>query len=246
MILPIVVTESIVSGLAGVVIHWTGRYRELIWAGNALGLLGTGLYVSLGTFTSVGRIVIYQIIAGLGTGLLFFPPLLALQNHVSQEDTAAATAMFSLVRTLASSISIVVGGVVFQNSMALQQPALVAAGLSANLTADLAGVNAAANVFLIASIPDPMQQLVVKDAFADSLRNIWILYTCIGATGLIASFFITQRSLNKEHTETKTGLRNKIASADHQQSQQSLQHQYQLQTIPNVAHLTSPLTPHTD
>jgi MFS family permease len=202
-----VVTESLVSVVAGVVIHRTGRYKEIIWLGNALGLLGTGLYITLGTFTSVAKIVIYQIIAGLGTGLLFFPPLLALQNHVSQEDTSAATATFGLIRNLATSISIVVGGVVFQNSMTLQQPTLMAAGLPANLTADLAGVNAAANVFLIGTIQDPMQQLVVKNAFSESLRNIWILYTCVGALGLIASFFITQRSLNNEHTETKTGIR---------------------------------------
>ena len=47
---------------------------------------------------------------------------------------------------------------------------------------------------------------VVEDAFAWGLRNMWILYACVGACGTIATLFIKRSVLSVEHTETKTGL----------------------------------------
>jgi hypothetical protein len=126
---------------------------------------------------------------------------------ISQEDTAAATATFGFIRNLATSMSIVIGGVVFQNSMSLREAELLAAQLPQDLAMALAGPSATANVITIRDIKDPLQQLVVKEAFAESLRNMWILYTCMAACGLLASVFITKQVLSQEHTETETGIK---------------------------------------
>jgi hypothetical protein len=148
-------------------------------------------------------------VAGAGCGLLFFPPLLALQSNVPQEETAAATATFGFIRNLAMAMSVVLGGVVFQNSMDMRQSTLLAAGLSGSMVEELTGSEAAANVMVIQSIEDALQRSVIKDAYAWSLRNVWILYTSLGACGLIASVFITRQHLSTEHVETKTGLKEK-------------------------------------
>jgi hypothetical protein len=42
--------------------------------------------------------------------------------------------------------------------------------------------------------------------FAESLREMWILYTCDAATGLVVSGFISKQTLNAEHVDTKTGI----------------------------------------
>lgn len=202
-------TESIVSLSAGLLIHRTGRYLEIIRVGMAGTCLGTGLYINFDTESSLTKIILFQIAAGLGTGTLFFPPLLALQANVSQADTASATATYGFIRNLATAASIVVGGVVFQNSMTLRRPVLLAAGLSANETDRLAGTAAVANVLRIKDIPDPLHRKAVRDAFSWSLRNMWILYTGLAFVGVVASLFIRKRHLSKEHTETKTGLREK-------------------------------------
>jgi hypothetical protein len=177
--------------------------------------LGTGLYIDLDATSSLGKIIGFQIVAGIGSGLLFSPPLIAVQSHVSQAQTAAATATVGFVRNLATASSIVIGGVLFQNSMTLRKPFLREAGLSPALTEQFAGPDAAANVLLLqtsssslSSSPqlDPLQKQAVKDAFAWSLRNMWIVYTCVAAVGLVASLFISRRSLSKEHHETRTGI----------------------------------------
>jgi len=168
--------------------------------------IGNGLYIHLNTKSSIAEIVSFETVAGIGAGLLFEPPLIALQALVSQEDTATATATLGFIRSIAASFSVVIGGVVFQNGMQSRAQSLRAAGLSADVTEKLSGGDAAANVFLIKTVSDLHQKLVIKEAFAWSMRNMWILYTCVSACGIVAGAFIAKRALSKDHVETKTGI----------------------------------------
>ena len=181
-----------------------GLYLPLIWGGVTCMTLGISLFISLDSIFSLARVVIFQIIAGLGIGPIFQMPLIALQARVPQTDVATATATFGFIRNLATSISIVLGGVVFQNGMQGQSQQLEAA--LGRATADkLTGGEAAANVFVLKELHGEGLR-VAKMAFAKSLRDMWIMYACMSALGLIASAFIGKRVRSREHIETKTGL----------------------------------------
>ncbi|KAH6880635.1 MFS multidrug transporter-like protein [Thelonectria olida] len=206
LILPLIVTQAVVEILAGVVIHRTGRYRESIWAGVTLMTIGTGLYIHFGTETPVSVLVGLQIFGALGPALLFQGPTVAIQNTVSQVDTAAATASLGFIRSVAMSLSVVLGGVVFQNSMDARQSSLAAAGLDESVCEALSGSQAAANVGIASSIQDASQRQVVLEAFAWSMKNMFIMYTCLAAVAMIASAFVKHRDLNTEHIETRTGV----------------------------------------
>ncbi|KAE8380386.1 major facilitator superfamily domain-containing protein [Aspergillus bertholletiae] len=206
LIIPMMVTEAAVDILTGILISRTGRYREITWAGLALMTLGTGLYINLDIDTPVARIVGFEIIGGIGTALLFQTPVIAIQNTVRQADTASATATMSFIRNLATSLSIVLGGVIFQNGMNARHSSLVIAGLNGSILEALSGDQAAANIEIVKSIQDTAQRRVVKSAYAWSLRNIFTLYTSVAAVGLVAGAFIKQRHMGTEHTETKTGI----------------------------------------
>lgn len=195
--------------MVGFLIHRTGRYLEFMWIGTILMTLGFGLFIHLGATSSLVEIVVSQIVAGIGSGMLFEPPLIAIQAHVSQDDTATATATYGFTMNMAMSISIVVGGVIFQNSMHNRGSTLSAAGLSSEIVHKFAGDDAAANVRIISTVADAAQELVIKEAFAWSLRNMWILYTCVSFLGIIASIFLEKKELSKEHIETRTGLGSK-------------------------------------
>jgi hypothetical protein len=206
LIVPMMATEAAMDISVGILIHHTGRYREIIWAGASIMTLGTGLYITFRVDTSIAQIIGFEIIYGIGTALLFQAPMIAMQNTVSQADTASATATLGFIRNLATALSIVLGGVVFQNSMESRQPSLTAAGLSKSVLEALSGDQAAANVGIVKSIPDVAQRQIVKGAFALSIRNMFIMYTCFAAVAMVASAFIKQRQLSTEHTETKTGI----------------------------------------
>ena len=207
LLVPLLFTTAACGVVTGVVIHRYGRYRELNWIGTVLLTAGFGAFISLTPSTSIASIVGFQLIAGAGSGLLFEPPLVALQAFSAQDDVATATSTFSFVRALALAVSIILGGVVFQNSMDARTPLLRAAGLPTDLVEALSGRNAAANVMLTHTIQDAGQREVVKEAFSWSMRNMWIMYTVLGALGVVSSAFVKGKKLSTEHTETVTGLK---------------------------------------
>ena len=94
-------------------------------------------------------------IAGLGQGILFEAPLIAIQSQVKQDDVATATATMAFVRNIAVSISVIVCGTIFQNSMTSQNGYLRAAGLPEDLLMQLDGENALANVALPRTLDNP-------------------------------------------------------------------------------------------
>ncbi|OOF90580.1 hypothetical protein ASPCADRAFT_519135 [Aspergillus carbonarius ITEM 5010] len=208
MVLPMMGAASVCDVVVGVVVHRTGRYREVIWGGAGLLALGTGLYVLLGVDSSMGMVVGFQVVGGVGLSLLLSTPMLAIQNTVGQGEVAVATATLGFVRSVATSLSIVLGGVVFQDSMVVRQGGLVEAGLDGELVRAFGGYDAAANVELIGTIGDEMQRRAVREAYAWSIRNMFILYTAAAAVGVLACPFVKQWFMSKEHTETKTGIEN--------------------------------------
>ncbi|KAE8148644.1 major facilitator superfamily domain-containing protein [Aspergillus avenaceus] len=211
LILPMMITASLCDVSVGVMVHKTGRYREVMWAGTMFLTLGTGLYITFGVDTSLGHIIGFQILGGIGFSLLIMTPMLAIQNNVAQADVAVATGTLTFMRNVATSLSIVFGGVVFQNSMASQHPSLVSAGLDQSYLSAFSGQDAAANVELVASVEDPLQRQAVLNAYSASIRNMFILYTAVAAVGVLASPFIKQRHMSTEHKETKTGIDNMTA-----------------------------------
>jgi low affinity Fe/Cu permease len=208
LLLPLTIAAAVTDVAVGNIISRTGRYREIIWTGVVLITLGNGLYIKLWTDTPLAEVIGIQIIGGAGVALLFQAPMLAIHSTVKQADVASATASLGFLNNLATSLSVVLGGVVFQNSMTAQHPALVAAKLDEHVLNALAGDKAAANVNIVQTLVDASQRRAVQDVFAGSVRNIFTMYTGIAAVTLLASIFIKQKQMSTEHTETRTGIAN--------------------------------------
>ncbi|OSS49741.1 hypothetical protein B5807_05918 [Epicoccum nigrum] len=203
-LLPTAIALSIFSIFTGIFIRKTGQYRPLIWSGMFMMTLGTGLFIDLGAHSSWAKIIIYQVIAGIGVGPNFQAPLIAMQSLVPKRDIATATATFGFTRNLGSAISVVVGSVIFQQEMKAQQGSLRAT-LGDHTASSFSGGQAGANVGLINSLP-VAQKAIARAAFANALSKMWILYACFGAVGLLISLLIGVNVLDKQHIETKTGL----------------------------------------
>ncbi|KAK8007240.1 hypothetical protein PG989_001230 [Apiospora arundinis] len=207
LIIPITLTQAVVAMCAGFVVHKTGRYLELIWIGVGLLTLGNGLYIQLDVDSSLGSTIAFQLVAAIGTGLLFQPPLIALQALVPPQKTASATATLGLVRNLSTSIAIMVGDVVFANGLISRRSGLINQGVPMDMADRFSGSSAASDVTLVSTIQDSHIQLVVKEAYAGSLQAVWILCTCVAACAVIASTVVSKQVLSKVHVEHRPGLR---------------------------------------
>lgn len=207
LLVPLIVATALTGVLTGVIIHKTGRFRELIWTGTSVLCLANGLFIMLDEKTSLAKIIGLTIIFGCGSGMLFEPPLIAIQSRAKQQNVATATSTFSFCRSIALSMSVIVGGVVFQNSMNGQAEQLAQAGLPADIVSRLSGKEAAANVGLARTLQDPGQKALVEMAFASAMRNMWYAYVALAALGVVAGVFVGKAKLSREHVETVTGIR---------------------------------------
>ena len=201
---PFVLSLSLMAAGTGVFIRKTGQYLPPIWFGLTFMTIGFGLYIDFPAYASWPRIIIFQIIAGLGTGPLFQAPLIALQSLVQPRDIATATATFGFVRNIATSMSIVMGGVIFQNQME-KKVSMLRGSLGDELASELGGGSAGANTAIVRILP-PMQKAVATEAYTSSLQTMWIFYVCIAALGLAVSLAIGRQTLSKTHEVQKQGL----------------------------------------
>lgn len=255
-LMPFALALSFVSAAVGVFIKKTGKYLPPIWYVGSAGAhpffayismfeiltftpthsclrfglvvmtLGFGLFIDLERKPNWAKIIIYQIVAGIGVGPNFQAPLIALQSNIGPKDIAAATATFGFVRNLSTAISVVIGSVVFQNQMQKKTPSLVNS-LGPELAAKLSGGSAGANVGIVEQLP-PAQRIIAQAAFYESLRTMWIMYVAFAAFGILVSFFIGANILSKDHQVTKTGiaeeeLKRKELQQEKKRSKQQLQ-----------------------
>ncbi|CAJ2499934.1 Uu.00g027870.m01.CDS01 [Anthostomella pinea] len=204
-LLPFALSLSFVSAGTGIWMKKTGKYLPAIILGMFFLTLGFGLFIALGAEVSWAKLIVFQIIAGIGVGPNFQSPLIALQSSVEPHEIASATGTFQFIRQLATSISVVIGGVVFQNGMNRQYPHLLAE-LGPELANQLSGGNAGGSVELVASLQGH-EGTVARTAYWNSLRDLWIMYTAFAAAGLLISPLVGQRKLSNQHTEHKTGLK---------------------------------------
>ena len=129
--------------------------------------------------------------------------MISLQNGVSSQDLATATALLGFTRNLATSIGIVVGGVIFQNGIQNHATEL-RDSLGAMADAFLGGA-ATSSTKILDGLPDA-QKAVARMVYFESLKNVWIFSVAVSAVGLLVTVGIRKSKLSKEHEVVKTGL----------------------------------------
>ncbi|KAK4502033.1 hypothetical protein PRZ48_007844 [Zasmidium cellare] len=211
-LLPTALSMGFSSVATGAFVGITGKFLLPIWFGFFFMTFGFGLYINIDAASNWAKLVLYQIVASVGVGPLFQAPTVALQAHIHPRDIGTGTATLSFVRSLATSIGVVIGNVVYANQFKQNLQGL-SLSLSPQQTESLFSGEASDSTGLINSLPQ-LAKDEVRAAFADSLQPMWIMYCCFAAAGLLVSFFIKPKKLTSEHEETKTGLEAETANAE--------------------------------
>lgn len=96
--LPISLGSSVTAIVVGFIIMKTKRYRPVIWAGWVILTIGYGLMILLSPSTPAWEAEVILLVAGIGIGTLFQPPLTALQAAMEIKYLATSTATFMFIR----------------------------------------------------------------------------------------------------------------------------------------------------
>lgn len=211
--MPIVVVQALVGVGVGGIIYRYGWIRPIVWAGMALTTVGFGLFITLGPTTSLPSLVAIEVIAAMGIGAVFQAPLIAYQAAVDTADMAIATALFGFVRSLSTSVSVVIGGVVFQNTIQVYSDKLSAVLGNASLAGDFSAANATSSVLVVHTL-DSLQQDAVKEMYVAGLREMWKMYAGIAGCGLVAALLMKKHTLAEPESEERSIATNTDAEVD--------------------------------
>jgi EmrB/QacA subfamily drug resistance transporter len=211
-ILPTALALSLSCVGTGIFLRKVGNYLPPTWFGLAMMTLGYGLFVNLNADSNWTKLIIYQVIAAIGCGPLFQTLTIVLQTNIEPHDIGTATATLGFIRQLATSISIVIGQVVFQDSMS-DKNALLIASLGSERAAQLSGGEVGANVQLINALPGP-QKDTVRSILASSLQRLWIMYAVFSAGGFLTALLIKKKVLESKRETMSSSLAAKRGKGD--------------------------------
>lgn len=91
--LPLLLATSVFISISGIVMSVTGTTTLITIPAAAVAALGAGLLYTLDIGSAADKWISYQIIGGIGYGLGFQVPILAVQGSVNPQDLAASTAI---------------------------------------------------------------------------------------------------------------------------------------------------------
>jgi hypothetical protein len=187
-LIPLIVSSSLAAACVGAFIQKTGIYISIMYVAHVLLTLGSGLLINLKPREGLTKLFVVEIITGVGVGMNIEPPLLAAQAAMTVLDTAVIQATMTFIRSLATTVAVVLGGVIFQNRMDAVSLRL-ANKVGEHLASKFKGDQAAANVELIRLLP-LAQQDAVKDAYFEALKSVWIMvciFTCLDVLIIVTS-----------------------------------------------------------
>ncbi|KAL7411710.1 major facilitator superfamily domain-containing protein [Mrakia frigida] len=165
--------------------------RPFMWIGLGLGTLGFGLMLLLDPNSGLANQEGLPILAGLGLGMLFQPPLIVLQSALPMKDMASTTSAYQLCRSLGSTIGVSIGGTILFSHLRKELPTdLPPSIISTILRGDFAG---------IVEMEDELMRREVRRVLSDALSQVWIVVCALVGAAFVMSFFLRHYSMSRRY-----------------------------------------------
>ena len=201
-LLPLVLVAVPGAVIAVVLLSKYGKYRPLHQLGFAIATLGTGLFVRLDRNSSTAEWIIYQVIAGIGSGMILNTLLPAFQAAYSEEDQALATASWAFIRSFGNIWGIAIPAAIFNNRVRYLSNTISDSAIRDALTN---GKAYELGPKLGSMVVSDELRIVIADVFADSLEVVWAVGAGFGVVAFILSLLEKEVAL-RTHLETDFGL----------------------------------------
>ncbi|KAI1562597.1 AraJ Arabinose efflux permease, partial [Pyrenophora tritici-repentis] len=180
--LPTAVTQVVLTLISGRLIQVLGYYLPFLLVGGVLGTIGSGLMTLISPSLSLARIIGFQVLAGVGRGIAFPMPMIALENSLPPARIPTAISTFVFCQNLGSALFTIIAQTVFANS------------LKSKLSEDAPTIDVGA---IIRAGSTKMRTLVTSEqlpqlleAYSSSIRRTFILGTATSIVSLLVSYFM--------------------------------------------------------
>ncbi|RKP37888.1 major facilitator superfamily domain-containing protein [Dimargaris cristalligena] len=108
---------GMVAGITagGLYINKTGRCREIVWVGSIIATVGAGLLTSLNVNTTIGHVVGYLLIIGVGLGLNHQTMLVIAQSTGKESEVAIITACLNFFNVIGGTLGVAIFSAILNN-----------------------------------------------------------------------------------------------------------------------------------
>ena len=197
---------------AGLLVTKTGRYRPLHHLGFAITIIGFGLFTLLDSHSSTAEWVVYQGILAAGSGLVISSLLPAIQASLSDDDTAASTALFAFVRSFGAIWGVTIPVAVFNNQFDKLLYRVTDPAVRALLSNGQAYAHASRS-FIYSFEQTTRVQII--GVYADALKFVWIVGAAVAGLGFLLAFVEKEIKLRTElNSEYGMKVRNEKSASN--------------------------------
>lgn len=118
IMIPMLISLTIASNIAGQIISRTGKYKKLAIAEFVITGIGIILLSTMNVNTSPYALVAYSTILGLGSGMMYTVFTISVQNAFSLREIAITTSAMQFFRNVGATVAIPVFGYITNYTMA--------------------------------------------------------------------------------------------------------------------------------
>jgi hypothetical protein len=201
-ILPMLLAVIIGVFASGVFVSSVGYYTPMMLVSSVLMPIGLGLLSTINPGTHQVALLLYPAIFGLGVGLGFQQPLIAVQTTLPQADIATGTSVVIVGQTFGAAIVLAVGESVFQHRLVTNIETHM--GLTDINTESLLGSGASALTSLLKEEQSPA--LII--AVSASITETFYLSLVMACLSVVGSVFMEWNSVRKEKGDTTSSRSN--------------------------------------
>ncbi|KAL5508718.1 hypothetical protein ACEPAG_4803 [Sanghuangporus baumii] len=179
------------------------KYRPQNVISWALVTIGMGLQSTLHEDSATRNWAGFQIVAGIGFGMLFTATTFPILAPLSVNHNASALALFIFIRTFFQAWGITIGATVLQNQLLARLPPTFLQSLPAGIEVSYASIPK------VRALQQPLKDEVRK-AFAESLDVLWEVMIALAGIGFISSLAMKEVPM-QEIVDENWGLRDNVS-----------------------------------
>lgn len=190
-LLPLVISQALMSIVSGQIITFTGHYIYVVGFGYTLWLTSCCLLILWNEAISDSVCVVILLVMGTGVAFTFQPTMVAVQAQAKKADRAVVISMRNVVRSFGGAIGIAVGSMIISNTV-LKEIRSTTIPIAHTFLDKMA-----ANIF--ATIDETnltkAQIGLVREMYVRGLRNYYYFLIPLIALCLVSSFFVKDSGL---------------------------------------------------
>lgn len=207
IVTPLMVSVIVGAVISGFIVSKTKKYKALAIIGCVITCIGSALLAFMGVETSSSQVIINMMVLGLGTGITVPIFTVATQNAFPENQLGVVTSSIQFFKSMGSTIASSVLGSIMGFTLNKGVQDLDIGKFSGNISGILTDPNTLTNIEVLNELkvqipveilPD-FEKLMgqVKQIFANSLQDAFIICTVIAGAALLAIFFMKEIPLKK-------------------------------------------------